>query len=191
MLKKRIIFTLLFADGYFYLSRNFSLQKVGNYQWLLNNYHFSQVTKFIDEIRLINLSKSDEQGFLSILEKISGSILIPIGAGGGIRNLDFAREIIKSGAEKVNLTSTIFTDLKLIEEICSEFGNQAVVGNFDINSYSKEFIDLRISKNNASKIIPRRDFLNILKHDYFGEIILNSIPLDGTGLGLEIGRAHV
>ena len=34
MLKKRIIFTLLYKDGSFCLSRNFNLQKVGNLNWI-------------------------------------------------------------------------------------------------------------------------------------------------------------
>ena len=38
MLKKRIIFTLLFYNGQFMLSRNFRLQNVGNLSWLQRNY---------------------------------------------------------------------------------------------------------------------------------------------------------
>ena len=40
MLKKRIIFTLLYKDGSFCLSRNFNLQKVGNLNWIKKNYDF-------------------------------------------------------------------------------------------------------------------------------------------------------
>ncbi len=34
MLKRRVIFTLLFYEGYFVLSRNFRLQKVGDLNWI-------------------------------------------------------------------------------------------------------------------------------------------------------------
>ena len=34
MIKKRVIFTLLFEKGSFFLSRNFRLQKIGNFNWL-------------------------------------------------------------------------------------------------------------------------------------------------------------
>ena len=43
MLKKRIIFTLLYDQGTFVLSRNFRLQKVGDLSWLKENYDFSRV----------------------------------------------------------------------------------------------------------------------------------------------------
>ena len=34
MLKKRLIFTLLYQEKNFYLSRNFRLQKIGDLNWL-------------------------------------------------------------------------------------------------------------------------------------------------------------
>ena len=40
MLKKRLIFTLLYKDGFFYQSRNFNLQQIGNVNWLNTNYNF-------------------------------------------------------------------------------------------------------------------------------------------------------
>jgi cyclase len=40
MLRKRIIFTLIYSEDYFIQSRNFRLQKVGNLNWLENNYKF-------------------------------------------------------------------------------------------------------------------------------------------------------
>ena len=56
MLKKRIIFTLLYKDGSFCLSRNFNLQKVGNLNWIKKNYDFSLIAKSIDELIILKLS---------------------------------------------------------------------------------------------------------------------------------------
>ena len=39
-LLKRIIFCLYYKDGFFYISRNFRLQKVGNVEWLIKNFGF-------------------------------------------------------------------------------------------------------------------------------------------------------
>ena len=41
---KRIIYALLYSDGQFHLSRNFSLQKVGDINWLKNNFGFGENT---------------------------------------------------------------------------------------------------------------------------------------------------
>ena len=48
MLKKRLIFILLYKNGNFYLSRNFRLQKVGGVDWLLKNYNFEKIVTAID-----------------------------------------------------------------------------------------------------------------------------------------------
>ena len=55
MLKKRLIFTLLYKDNFFYQSRNFNLQKIGNVNWLNTNYNFKNISFFIDEIIILNL----------------------------------------------------------------------------------------------------------------------------------------
>ena len=57
MLKKRIIFTFLYDSGNFMLSRNFTLQKVGNSKWLEQNYDFSKLSFYIDELIILNVSR--------------------------------------------------------------------------------------------------------------------------------------
>ena len=60
MLKKRLIFTLLFSDGHFMLSRNFKLQKVGDLNWLNENYNFSKISFYIDELIILDVSRSSK-----------------------------------------------------------------------------------------------------------------------------------
>ena len=49
MLRKRLIFVLIYSEGFFCQSRNFRLQKVGKVDWIIDNYKFSEVSKYIDE----------------------------------------------------------------------------------------------------------------------------------------------
>ena len=70
------------------LSRNFRLQKVGDLHWLKENYNFSQISFFIDELIVINISRShnNQKSFLLDLEKLSKDCFLPISAGGGIKS---------------------------------------------------------------------------------------------------------
>ena len=70
---KRIIFTLLYKDGYFTQSRNFRNQNVGDIKWLFKNYNFSNISQGIDEIILLNISsdKNYSSKFLNIISEIS------------------------------------------------------------------------------------------------------------------------
>ena len=58
---KRIIFCLYFKDGYFYLSRNFKLQKVGNLEWLIENFKFHNTSTYVDELVIILVKKKPKQ----------------------------------------------------------------------------------------------------------------------------------
>ena len=87
MLKKRIIFTLLYQDGSFCLSRNFRLQKVGNLNWIKKNYDFSIIARSIDELIILNVSreKNSISNFCKVVEIFTKECFIPISVGGKIR----------------------------------------------------------------------------------------------------------
>src|SRR5688572_15437119 len=103
MLKKRLIFTLLHDQGHFMLSRNFRLQRVGDLRWLQTNYDFSQISFSIDELIVLDVTRSrrDPAAFCEILKAVAKGCFVPIAAGGGIRSLEHARALLRSGADKV------------------------------------------------------------------------------------------
>ena len=88
MLKKRIIFTLLYIDGFFYQSRNFNLQKVGDVQWLKKNYNFQNISFFIDELIILNISRNEKNldKFITVVKKVSEFSFVPVTVGGGINS---------------------------------------------------------------------------------------------------------
>ena len=53
--KKRLIFTLLYHEERFMLSRNFRLQHVGDIGWLEKNYNFRDTALSIDELIVLNV----------------------------------------------------------------------------------------------------------------------------------------
>ena len=112
MIKKRIIFALLYQDGYFYLSRNFKLQKVGDLNWLINNFGFGITSNHIDELICLLVKKQptqkDKNLFLKDINELRKKIFIPITLGGGVRSLSDVKNLFNNGADKVLLNSSIF-----------------------------------------------------------------------------------
>ena len=102
MLRKRIIFTLIYENGFFNQSRNFRLQKVGNIDWLEKNYRFQDVAFSLDEIVVLNASKSgkDIKFFSTILNRLVDDVFIPIAAGGGVNSIADAEMLFENGADK-------------------------------------------------------------------------------------------
>ena len=186
--KKRLIFILLYSDGYFCQSRNFRCQKVGNYDWLFKNYNFSKIAGFLDELIVINVNPIAEsyQNFLTIVRRIVENVFIPVTIGGGIINLERAIDCFQNGADKVALNSSVRNNKGIVSQIVNHFGSQSVVASVDykINNDGEWIYDW-----DHKKIIQRLDlksYLNLLQEIGFGEILLNSVDKDGTGFGFDI-----
>ena len=61
MYNKRITFSLLYSKGYFHLSRNFRLQKVGDLNWLKENYRLNETCQYIDELIFILVTEKSRK----------------------------------------------------------------------------------------------------------------------------------
>ena len=184
MLKKRIIFCLLYKDGYFVQSRNFITNIIGDTNWIIKNYNFLNISNYIDELIIIDISlKKNTNSFLKNVERIVKRSFIPLTLGGGIKNLPLARTFLENMSDKILVNTALFENDKIIKEISNRYGSQSIVASLD---YKYEKNKKIILKNNA-KIKVNNEFKKILKFINnldVGEIILNSVDKDGTGQGI-------
>ncbi len=188
MLKKRLILTLYYNDGYFCLSRNFRLQRVGDINWLLNTYHFADIAKYIDEITIINITQgfeSDVSKYLDYVEKIMSKVFLPLTLGGGIRKLLDAKILFEFGADKIQVNHIINSKPLVVKDLVDKYGSQSIVASIDYkrnqNSYKSYFSSGKIEGFELNEHLKKAHNCNI------GEIILNSIDNDGTGTGFDVG----
>lgn len=182
---KRLIFTLLYDDG-FVLSRNFRLQRVGDLRWLRENYNFARIGFSIDELIVLNVSRSSASSahFQAVVAALNDECFAPIAAGGWISSVDDARRILGSGADKVVLNSLIATDEAAVERIAREFGAQCIVASIDL---VRSAGSLKVAIDRG-RIHLDQDPLSYLRHVSsmpIGEIYVNSIDRDGTGDGYD------
>ena len=184
---KRILFSLLYSNRNFYLSRNFSLQKVGNINWLKKNYGFGQTCKYIDEIVVLlvtkNPSKQEILNFCKDLNKFRENIFIPITVGGGIRTFENAKVYFEYGADKIIINHLAHKNHKEVELISKNFGSQAISVMIDYKKIKNKYISFSNAASISSHEI--KEFFKILGKLNFGELILNSIDRDGTGFGFD------
>lgn len=187
MLKKRIIFTLLYDNGYFMLSRNFRLQRVGAIDWLQKNYNFSHIAFYIDELVVLDVSRSqrDVDRFSETLKVLTKGCFAPIAAGGGVRDLEHARTLLRSGADKVVVNSALFDDQQVVANLAQEFGQQCVVGSIDLKRNSDGVFGLYTNNGSELNRESVSDLMEKLPSNCIGELYLNSINQDGTGQGFD------
>jgi len=189
MLKKRIIFTLLFDNGYFMLSRNFRLQRVGDLAWLKQNYDFSRISFFIDELIVLDVTRGErnQEAFCEALRALTEGCFVPIAAGGGVRSVADAQRLLRAGADKVVVNTPLFLLPHLLTELVEAFGQQCVVGSLDIKRSADRQYQIWIESGARLVESPIVDCLRNFGEGTVGEWYLNSIDRDGTGQGYELG----
>jgi cyclase len=188
MLKKRLIFTLLHADGQFCLSRNFSLQKVGDINWLTNQFNFETIAKAVDELFVLNVSNNpiSKTNLLQDVTKLADNFFAPIAIGGGITEFDEVSMIFSMGAEKIVLNSAYFSNEKLCRKVANEFGSQAVVASVDFVDQLKDGENFTRNPKFNDRNTPLSAHVKRVQELGCGEILLRSVNQDGTGNGLDL-----
>jgi len=188
MLKKRVVFTLLYDSGSFMLSRNFRLQRVGDLSWLQTNYDFAQIAFFIDELIVLDVSQENKNigDFCKTLKQLATGCFAPIAAGGGVRSIEDARRLLHSGADKIVINTPLFKNQILVENLAKEFGEQCLVGSVDVIKNGEEDYTVVTECGNSRLSGPASDSLLMVTKQPIGEIYLNSIDRDGTGQGYDL-----
>ena len=96
--------------------------------WLKKQYNFAKVSFFIDELIILDVSRKMRslESIVSVLQAISKECFIPISVGGGIYSVDQARELFRSGADKVVINSCLPMDRAhhIVSDLAEEFGSQ-------------------------------------------------------------------
>jgi imidazole glycerol-phosphate synthase subunit HisF len=192
MLKKRLIFTLLFNNGAFVLSRNFRLQRVGDIGWLQNNYGFSKVSFYIDELIVLDVTRGEKNKelFCRNLEALAKGCFVPIAAGGGVRSVDDARRLLRSGADKIVVNAPLFDDRPLVAALAREFGQQCVVGSVDVNVADGGY-EIWTGCGGARIDGAPKSHIRALNDGAIGELYLNSMQRDGTGQGYDLAMLDI
>ena len=168
------------------LSRNFRLQKIGDLKWLETNYGFSEVGYSIDELIVLDVSRTprDRQSFCETLKALTFDCFAPIAAGGGVNSVKEAHDLLRSGADKVVVNTALHSNPDLISELATEFGRQCIVASLDCTHTGNAF-ELVIDNGSKTANLDLPQFLTQISSLPVGEIYLNSVDRDGTGNGYD------
>jgi cyclase len=186
MVKKRLIFTLLYNDGSFMLSRNFRLQRAGNIEWLRSNYDFKNIAFSIDELIILDVSRNERNlvRFCDYIKAIAEECFIPVAAGGGITSHDHAKTILYSGADKLVINTALFKAPSFVKELVGIYGSQCIIASIDVKKKMDVF-EIYIDNGSNSTRLSCSEYIENIINLGIGEIYLNSMDNDGTGHGYQ------
>jgi len=186
MLKPRLIFTLLFDQGQYQLSRNFRLQEVGDLEWLRSNYDFDAIAYYIDELVVLNVTRGEYNisQFAAGLTELAKYYFLPITVGGGIRSLQDAHTLFRSNTDKLVFNTPLFKDPDLVRAMASTFGTQCIVASIDYQKTENGYQVITECGTEATNM-SLQEAVELAQDLGAGELYLTSIDRDGTGFGYE------
>ncbi len=150
--------------------------------------------KEADELIVVDIdaaTKGADPDF-KLIAQIAAECRMPLCYGGGIRKVDHASTIIGLGVEKIAISSAGLDDPALITAIASEVGSQSVVVVFDASRRSDgRTYEVRTHNGRRSTGKELIETVSQAASLGAGEVLVNSIDLDGTmqGYDLELAKA--
>lgn len=188
MAKPRMCFTLLYADGSFHLSRNFNLQAVGNFDWLMENYEFESIARSIDELVILNVGRGeiDWSDYIQTVQNLVRHCFMPVAVGGGVSCAERAKLLFANGADKIVLSSAFFNNPALVGDLVRSYGAQSIVASLDFKRNESGIAKLFISHGMEETSLDLAAGVVHAAKLGAGELYLTSIDRDGTGMGYDL-----
>ena len=139
-----------------------------------------------DELLLMDCVASlyDRNGLDDFLKELSEEIFIPVCAGGGIRKVKDVENALLSGADKVAVNTAAIKNTRIITEMATEFGSQAIVGSIETKRIKNQHICFF---DNGREESPKElcDWIVQLEDAGIGELLVTSVDAEGTKRGYD------
>lgn len=184
MLTKRIIPCLDIKDGRTVKGVNFEgLRDAGDPVELARRYS----EEGADELVFLDITATLEKRktLVDLVTRIAAEINIPFTVGGGIKSVDEIEELLKAGADKVSLNSSIVRDPSLITRASDAFGAQAIVAAVDAKKNGDSW-NVYIKGGTEDTGLDALQWIQETEERGAGEILLTSMDRDGTKSGFDL-----
>lgn len=146
-----------------------------------------------DEICILDVSATVEgrANQNPTIRDVRRNVSIPITAGGGVREVADARQLLSSGADKVSVNSAAVARPELLTELAERFGVQCVVLAIDASRESDGRWVVRTHSGTSKAPLDVVEWAARGERLGAGEILLTSWDRDGTreGYDLDLLRA--
>ncbi len=184
MLKTRIIPTLLWKDSGLVKGMGFdSWRRVGTILPAIKVYN----TRQVDELIIVDITatNNDREPDYAEVEDFSSECFVPLTVGGGIKNIEHVKKLLRVGADKVAINSAMYDNPELITEIAKMFGTQCVVASIDAKKVGSKYECFSHSgqKSTGKEV---SEWAKKVCELGAGEILITSIEKDGVMQGYDI-----
>jgi cyclase len=144
-----------------------------------------------DELVFLDITASHEKRniIIDVVKKTAEKAFMPLTVGGGVRNLDDIRTLLKAGADKVSVNTSAVSNPEFVKDAALKFGSQCIVVAIDakrkINNGAMSF-EVYTHGGRTPTGIDAIEWARRVEQLGAGEILLTSMDRDGTQIGYDI-----
>lgn len=181
-MRQRLIPVLLLRDGALMKSIKFESWKyVGD---PLNTAKIFNA-KDTDELVILDVdaTRQGREPNYELLKSLAAECFLPLAYGGGINSEASAKKVVECGIDKVIINSVLTVDSSILSRISDSLGSSSTMASLDVVSDEGGFqLRNRIG-------ISLQEAINDLEEQGAGELLVQSVELDGTRLGPNLDLA--
>lgn len=121
-----------------------------------------------------------------IIKKATENVFIPITVGGGIRNIDDVKQILRGGADKVAVNTAVIANPNFIDQIAQRFGSQCCVLSIEAKKIQDNLWEVMTDngRERTGKSVVEWVAEGVKRGA--GEVLITSVDQEGTRKGFDI-----
>jgi cyclase len=181
-MRQRLIPILLIRDGALMKSKKFDSWKyVGD---PLNTAKIFN-SKDTDELVILDVdaTRQGREPNYELLKSLAAECFLPLAYGGGVSSEASAKKVVECGIDKVIINSALSVDPTILSRISDSLGSSSTMASLDVVSDEGGF-QLR-----NRTCISLQEAITDLEEQGAGELLVQSVELDGTRMGPDLDLA--
>ncbi len=141
-----------------------------------------------DELMFLDITASSDgrAAMYDVIARTAEACFMPLAVGGGVRTVEDARRLLRSGADKVSVNTAAVETPELISACADAFGVQCVVAAVDVKQVEPARWEVFTYGGRKATGLDALDYATAAVERGAGEILLTSMDRDGVKGGYDI-----
>jgi imidazole glycerol-phosphate synthase subunit HisF len=141
-----------------------------------------------DELVFLDITATVEgrRATRAVVRAVAAELTIPFAVGGGIDGIDEARDLLRSGCDKISINSAAVREPSIINAAAAEFGSQCVVIAIDARRRAEGAWEVIVDGGRTPTGRDAVAWAHEAAKRGAGELLLTSMDCDGTRSGYDL-----
>lgn len=142
----------------------------------------------VDELIYIDIVASlyGRSKLTEIVRRAASDVFVPMTVGGGVRNVDDVRDLLRAGADKVAINTAAVRRPELVSEVSRRFGSQCMVLSIEAKRQAPGKWEVYTDCGRERSGVDAVEWAQRGVELGAGEILLTSIDREGTRKGFDL-----